>query len=424
MDKSEKMAIYSMAVNGGVFILKSVAAVLSGSLAVKAEVLHTFTDVLASATVLIGLKIAKRKSKQFPYGLYKVENVFSVLMSLLICYSGYEIFQETWYSTDRAIAYIGAAAVGMGLSAWLLYGFSRYEKRVGKELQSPILMADAMHMQTDVISNLLVFGAVLGQWASLKLDQFAAIFVVFFILKTAWKIFLDGMRVLLDASLDAKTLSDVETLVKEMPLVSEVKALTGRNSGQFKFIEMAVALKTTDLNKAHFVTKQIEARVRSAIRHVDRVLVHYEPTEKDVFLCAVPMEEGCSSISEHFGKADCFMLCTVRKKDGAVLGKTCKKNPYCRQEKGRGIMAAEFLIKEKIDILFIQNSLHNKGPLYALENGNIQVASVDEISHYIMVPVTWTTTKTFYREHDTLSEKEKISCHVQHIHQTSKQKSF
>ena len=72
MDKSEKMAIYSMAVNGGVFILKSVAAVLSGSLAVKAEVLHTFTDVLASATVLIGLKIAKRKSKQFPYGLYNV----------------------------------------------------------------------------------------------------------------------------------------------------------------------------------------------------------------------------------------------------------------------------------------------------------------------------------------------------------------
>ena len=95
MDASEKVAILSVFINLVIFGVKSLSAFFTDSIALKAEAYHTLADMIAATTVLIGIKLAKRKAKNFPYGLYKIENMMAVVVSVIILYSGYEIILES-----------------------------------------------------------------------------------------------------------------------------------------------------------------------------------------------------------------------------------------------------------------------------------------------------------------------------------------
>ena len=75
--------------------LKYIFAILSGSAGLAADAIHSASDVIASITVFVGLKISQRKSRHFPYRLYKVENFVSLIVAVAILFAGYEIAKET-----------------------------------------------------------------------------------------------------------------------------------------------------------------------------------------------------------------------------------------------------------------------------------------------------------------------------------------
>ena len=107
MGKGQKVALFAIGVNLVLFGIKYLFGELSGSVALKAEAIHSLSDVIASSTVFVGLIIAKRKTRSFPYGLYKVENLVSVVVALAIFYAGYEIALEAikgclLYTSDAA----------------------------------------------------------------------------------------------------------------------------------------------------------------------------------------------------------------------------------------------------------------------------------------------------------------------------------
>jgi len=74
----ERWGWYSVALNVLLAGLHAVIATASGSLAVAAELIHNLIDLVAAVAVLAGLKLAGRKSKAFPYGLYKIENLVAL----------------------------------------------------------------------------------------------------------------------------------------------------------------------------------------------------------------------------------------------------------------------------------------------------------------------------------------------------------
>ena len=86
----ERVGWYTIGVNILLTLLNLAISVASGSLAVAAEMVHNLVDLVSAVAVLVGLKLSKRKSRDFPYGLYKVENVVAVGIALLIFVAGYE----------------------------------------------------------------------------------------------------------------------------------------------------------------------------------------------------------------------------------------------------------------------------------------------------------------------------------------------
>ena len=378
MDASERVAVLSIAINLVIFGIKYLSAVASGSIALKAEAFHSFADFIAAVTVFAGVKLAKRKTKSFPYGLYKIENLMSVVISLIVLYSGYEIILEVINNNQEGLKDSWLAIASLLVSIALTFWFSSYEMKIGQEINSPILLADATHIRIDVLSNVVVLFAIASSMIGYHLDKMAAVIIVGFIIKTGFQIFKDGVRVLLDASLDYETLSKVEKIIIDIPQVVSVKALTGRNSGKFKFIETSIVIKTRDLNKAHFVADKIEGRIKEQVKNIDRILIHYEPIQKEQIVYALPLTEDQSSISSHFGEAMFFMFVTFD-----IGNKTAKKidvveNPFCRTEKGKGILSAEFMAKKMVDFVLVKNGFHSKGPSYVFSDANIEVIVTDK----------------------------------------------
>ncbi|MDD4169130.1 MAG: cation diffusion facilitator family transporter [Desulfotomaculaceae bacterium] len=378
MEVSERTALLSMAINLVIFAIKYLSASASGSIALKAEAFHTLADFIASSTAFIGLKIAKRKTKLFPYGLYKIENLMSVLISLIILYTGYEIVLEVINTDAIEIRNSGFAILSLLASIAITFWFSRYEKKIGKETNSPILLADAAHIRTDVLSNLVVLVAIITSSSGFQFDKIAAIIVVGFIAKTGIQILQDGARVLLDASLDYETLSKVEKIIMDTPQVEELKTLTGRNSGRYKFIEVSIVIKTHDLDKAHLIADRIENRIKDEIKNIDQILIHYEPLQKEEIIYAIPLTDDRASISAHFGEALFFMFVIFKVGEKTANKTEIVDNPFCKIEKSKGILTAEFLVKNRVDLVLVKKGFSSKGPAYVFSGSNIEIIVTDE----------------------------------------------
>jgi cation diffusion facilitator family transporter len=384
MEKGQKVALLAIGVNLALFGVKYLFAKFSGSMALTAEAFHSLSDLIASSTVFVGLIIAKRKTKSFPYGLYKVENLVSVAVALAIFYAGYEIAAEAIKGSASELQNLEITIASVICAMAITYGFSRYEARVGAEIESPSLIADARHMWVDMLANAVVLAGLLSSLAGFNLDRVAAFIIVIFIAWAGGKILIDGIRVLLDASLDYQTLSSAEKLILDETQVVEIQNLTGRNSGRYKFIEANIVLKTHNLDKANFIAHRIETKINSQIKNVDRVLIHFEPLHKEFLVYALPLKDANQTqISQHFGEAPYFVLVTVGAKDKKAIEQKVIENTFTKVEHGKGILVAELLNKFSIDVVITKESFEGKGPIYvfsnaAVENIMTESESIDE----------------------------------------------
>ncbi len=370
---AERWGWGSIGVNVALSLLNLGIAAASGSLAVAAEMLHNLVDLMASVAVLVGLKISRRRSESFPYGLYKVENVIAVGVAGLIFFTGAEIVREALFTYQRQTTVNAWMLAGVVFSAVIAVVFSHFELRAGKAANSPSLIADAQEYRMHIFSSGVVLISLIGHIFGLSLDRPAALLVVVFIARTGWQLLKDGMRVLLDASLDAETLAQVREIIADDPATAEIKTLTGRNSGRYRFLEAEVTLRMGDLKKAHAICLRIEQAIRAGVPHVERVLIHCEPTLSIHRRDAFPLASPDGRLSEHFGEAPYFALVTFRQTDGVVERQEVAQNPHREVPKAKGIRVAEWLVSQKVDRVVLKEDLQGKGPQYVFADAGVEM---------------------------------------------------
>lgn len=374
----KSVALYAFLLNLGLTVMKGVLAQTSHSLAVTAGAVDSGTDAVASLVLYGGLRLSVRKSPSFPLGLYKIENLISVFVALLIFFAGYEIAREALHpiTTPPAISAGVVALLAAGTVA--IYLFGRYAARVGRRTGSPTLIAEGRHRQVDVVSSLVVvFSTLTGYlgWEfflfGISVDQVAAGLILIFIAWAGWGLLVDGMRVLLDASIDFQTLDRVRKILERDPMVVKVPSLTGRNAGRYRFLTVNVIVRTDDLSKAHEISERLESDIRDKIPRVERVVIHYEPQPRTHRRIAVPLANPSGIISDHFGSSPYFALFTMRLADLQLERRELIENPHANVDKAKGIRVAEWLVYQKVDQVFMKEDLSRKGPGYVFGNSGV-----------------------------------------------------
>jgi cation diffusion facilitator family transporter len=380
----QRTAIYSFLLNCALAGTKAAMALFSGSLALTASAVDSATDAVASLVLVGGLRLSNLKTRRFPLGLYKIENILSVVVALFIFLAGYEIARRAFKGAaappDVSLPIIGLMAAATAM----VFLFGRYALRVGHRTESPTLIAEGRHRQVDGLASLIVLASLTLEFFGLRwrvldvgIDQVAAVLVLVFIAHTGWALLADGMRVLLDASIDFETLGRIRKIVEKDPMVTEVKSLLGRNAGRFRFLDLQIVLRSTDLEKAHRVGERIERNIRSQVRHIEGVTIHYEPRQSAHRRIAVPLQDRGGNLSEHFGEAPFFAIVKVRTADGVIDEVRTPKNPHHGMGKGKGIRVAEWLVEQKVDEVRIREDIGRKGPGYVFADAGLNVLQTD-----------------------------------------------
>lgn len=291
----ERWILGSLFLNLFLSLLKLVFAIISGSLALIAETIHSFSDLAASVISFIGVKLSAKKNSKFPYGLYKIENITAIVISFFLFFASYEIIKEAFFDrTDHQIKNPQAAIFVIFVAMILTFLYSYFEKRAGEKLNSPTLIADAKHIWADFLSSAIVLvGLISVMFGYHDIDRYAAVIVAIFIIYSGYEIFKDGIKVLLDISLDKEDIEKIREILLNNPYVSKIKTIRGRVAGSYKFVEIELLIHNLGLREAHKIVDNLAEQIKKEIQNLDSVVIHYEPVrQKGLRIAVLTDDEG------------------------------------------------------------------------------------------------------------------------------------
>jgi len=280
---NEKIYIALSSVVAAVFLtgLKLAVGMKTNSLGILSEAAHSGLDLLAAIITLVAVTISDRPADQdHQYGHGKVENISAFAETILLLFTcGWIIFEAVKRlitHTSHVEATIWSFLV-MGVSIIIDLGRSRALGRVAKKHQSQALEADALHFSSDIWSSMTVIAGLIFVAMGFPLaDPLVAIVVALLVLFVSYRL---GRRTI-DALMDRVPpglKEAVETAMKNVEGVEEVRSARLRTSGAKVFVDATVAIRRTlPFERVHRILDNIEKAVHSAHSNID-VVVHAEP---------------------------------------------------------------------------------------------------------------------------------------------------
>ncbi len=174
MRRTTKAALISLAANTGLIGAKIALATLSGSYALKADALHSASDLIVSLVVLLSVWLSgKSKSR-----IVRILDIgISLAISIIIIGTAYVFIRSGNAGSAHTIEYPLITLAGVLLCIYATDILARYKIRVGKEESVQSLLADGYHSRMDMLSSAAVFAAIFSQWRGIDADIVVA-FVV------------------------------------------------------------------------------------------------------------------------------------------------------------------------------------------------------------------------------------------------------
>lgn len=295
-ERNREHTIYRVTLGGSVvnfllLLFKFVAGILGGSAAMIADAVHSLSDFITDVVVILFVRISGKPCDQdHDFGHGKYETLATTFIGIMLGIVGIGIL---WSGMEKIISVCRGqmleepgmiALVAALLSIVAKEILFQWTARVGRQVNSPAVVANAWHHRSDALSSIGtaigIGGAiVLGpQWR--VLDPVAAVVVSVFIIRVALKLFRPSIEELLEKSLPAEDEQRIMHTILEEPGVSAPHNLRTRRIGNNRAIDVHVRMDgNTPLNIAHQATRNIEKRLRKQFGNQLFINIHVEPLQ-------------------------------------------------------------------------------------------------------------------------------------------------
>jgi cation diffusion facilitator family transporter len=375
--KGEKAAKFSTYVLVILSVLKGTVAVFSGSVALLAGTIDSFSDIFSSIAVWAGLKIAKKKpTERFPYGYYKAETFALLVVSLIIVVSSAFIMLESFqkFFEVAVISFPELALAAAALSAIVYYLLAKYKEKIGHQIGSQALISEGLHSMVDVYTSALVFvGVFLGSYGYHSVEALIGLSISVYVLVRGLLFGKDAALILMDVSPSPQRTKEIKEIAESVQGVRGTHEIRLRKSGPVFFGEMHVELQETlSLEKAHAISEEIETSIKKRFADMEIITVHVGLAHREKTKIAIPILEdrGLDSlVSLHFGSAPHFAFVEVEK--GQIMGFYVAGNEAAKLKQKKGIATAHFLIKEKSEVVLAGGI--GEGPFHVLRDKLVQL---------------------------------------------------
>ncbi|HEM4446450.1 TPA: cation transporter [Streptococcus suis] len=262
--------------------IKLVAGQLFHSDALRADAFNNISDIIGNIAVLIGLKMAQKPADtDHKFGHWKMEDLASLITSFIMFVVGFQVLYDTLQkliSNSSIEVDIMGAIVGI-FSALVMLAVYLYNNRLAKKVRSKALEAAAKDNLSDAVTSIGTSIAIFAAAFNFPIvDKIAAIIITFFILKTAYDIFMESFFTLSDG-FDENLLKKYEEDILKLPKIVSVKSQRGRTYGANIYLDVVLEMNP-DLSvyESHEVTEQVEQllTLKYGVFDVD---IHVEPSE-------------------------------------------------------------------------------------------------------------------------------------------------
>ncbi|MFF2017464.1 cation diffusion facilitator family transporter [Paenibacillus sp. NPDC058177] len=278
-----KTAFLSVLSNTFIVSLKLVIGIVTGSVAIISEAIHSALDLVASLIAFISVRISARSAdKGHPYGHGKVENISGTVETLLIFVAGiwiiYECVHKIMNPTEIALPFLGilVMVVGGGVN----FVVSLKVKKKAEELHSVAMKSNALHLLTDVFTSLGVAFSLLlvtlTGWTIL--DPVIGIVLALYIMREAFKLLKESFPPLIDARLAEEEENEIMRLIESFQeRYIEFHDFRTRRSGPEEYVDFHLVIPSTmDVKTAHQLCDEIEQTIKATFVRA-QVMIHIEP---------------------------------------------------------------------------------------------------------------------------------------------------
>jgi len=303
---AKNVAVLSLFSNVLLTLVRVTAGIVSGSTAVLADAGNSASDILATAIVYVGFRLAGTPpDRTHHYGHAKLESVAAKIVALMIIATGIALAVNSILVLNQ-----GEIAPPSSLALWVAVfsiavkeSICRYVREVGLRLKSALLEADAWHHRSDAITSLAVLGGVAGARMGFPLlDPIAGLAVSLFILRTGVNIYAQSIRELIDEAPSEAVVRDITQVAESTPGVLSVTEVKARLVASRILVDIKICVNPfLTVAEGHHIGSLAKRSLLKEVPQVENVLVHVNPCHHVRAKEDVP---DCPSCLLHDGEQD------------------------------------------------------------------------------------------------------------------------
>ena len=287
-----KVTFIGAVVNILLTVCKIIAGIYGKSAAMMADGVHSLSDLLSDFVVLVFTKISSKKNdRDHSFGHGKFETLATAIVSIILVVVGVRLMVD---AIERVSAFFRGEEIArpgvIALVAAIVSIFAkevlfRVTKKVGDDVNSPVVVANAWHHRSDALSSIGSFAGIGGamllgpKWYFL--DPVVCIIISIAIIVVAVKMAVPALDELLDKSLPDENVNKIEELALGVPGVRNIHELKTRRSGIDVLIEAHILVDPNlTIVQAHEISTNVEKALESNFGYHTQINIHVEPDVK------------------------------------------------------------------------------------------------------------------------------------------------
>lgn len=263
-------------------LVKIVGAVLTGSLGLMSEAIHSTTDVLSSFMAMWGVKAAAvPPDEDHPYGHGKIESLAgfgeSILLIAVAVYLVVEGISRLIHGSRVEQLPLGMAIMALSTVGAFMVGSK--VKKAAKETHSLALLSNSQHLYVDAVTS----AAVLVSFVIAEVFNFPMIDSIFALLLSAWmiwgafRLFMVAYHELIDVALPESEVQEILGIINAAPGVISYHRLRTRRSGSVRHVDLHIVVdRDWSVVQAHDAADNLEKTIAHRLPPA-HVVVHVDP---------------------------------------------------------------------------------------------------------------------------------------------------
>lgn len=307
----------------GLVVIKAFGGYVNNNIALIGDAIGSFSDIIATSAILVGLKLSQRKaSTTFKYGYHRVETFISLCISVFITYLGYKILMESFNrffvkaeSTSYGIAFL-TSFISIVIS---ILAFT-YQRKIAEEINSKALLASAYDKRNDAMVSFGVMISVIANMMKIAyVEGIIGIIIACLIMWSGVKYGKDALFYLLDYWDEPEITDKIRRMLVKSKIVTAVKNIRLRHAGTYIFGEAFLEVNPfTDSKDLRDELHRLDHEVEKNVEHLGDLVIYIDPPKPVMARVAIPIshENGLQSqVADDMSKPFQFFFIEIRNRE-------------------------------------------------------------------------------------------------------------